>query len=293
MNQQILLSVIIPAANNQETIARAINSVKHLICEHEIIVIINNSQDGTSDIVKKIAQKDKKISLFHCSPGRSVARNVGLNKAKGKYIYFLDADDEGSLDFIKTGIDILEEAHGVTAVCSRSQVVNDNLHRTSMHLVNQRSVNGLFVRNPFMIESVIFKRVGTLIPFDESINYCEDWWFWVTNFEPSDFKTIDIISSIVHVTGKNSMANLKKVTYSELYMRLRIMKRFHKKNLSDFWKDLKLVVKYYQCSREKVEHLWTEIPGVAVVGWALAKLPLLSTISKKKLYKSGMVKNYL
>lgn len=94
----MLVSVIIPAFNSGQTIAKTIESVlRQDYSPIEIIVINDGSVDDTEKIVKGF--KDVKY-FFKENAGVSIARNFGLAHASGKYIQYLDADDllaEGKL----------------------------------------------------------------------------------------------------------------------------------------------------------------------------------------------------
>ena len=60
----------------------------------ELIIIDDGSTDNTAKVVKKYLQKDDRIKcLYQESSGVSVARNLGIRKAKGDYLAFLDSDD--------------------------------------------------------------------------------------------------------------------------------------------------------------------------------------------------------
>ncbi|MFC1771196.1 glycosyltransferase family 2 protein [Candidatus Margulisiibacteriota bacterium] len=92
MPKQVYVSVIIPVYNGKDCIQRAIKSVLAQTYKHfEIIVIDDGSIDNTSDQVK-IFPEVKLIQQKNL--GASKARNVGIELAQGKYIAFLDADDE-------------------------------------------------------------------------------------------------------------------------------------------------------------------------------------------------------
>ncbi len=86
-----VLSVIIPAYNASRTILRAIDSIQ-ANDEVEIIVVENGSTDRTYQIV----QERENVSLLQSEKGVSNARNLGIEKANGKWISFLDADDTWS-----------------------------------------------------------------------------------------------------------------------------------------------------------------------------------------------------
>ena len=90
-----VLSVIIPCYNGEKYLADAVNSVLKQPCQDlEIIIVDDGSRDASGAIADRFAQAHKNIRVFHIpNSGVSVARNVGIDQAAGRYIGFLDADD--------------------------------------------------------------------------------------------------------------------------------------------------------------------------------------------------------
>lgn len=90
----VLVSVVIPVYNSQDYISDCLDSVLSQTYESfEIIAIDDGSTDNTLDILKTY-QKKQGIKLFHIeNSGQSVARNIGIENAKGKYLIFIDSDD--------------------------------------------------------------------------------------------------------------------------------------------------------------------------------------------------------
>ncbi|MBQ6774328.1 MAG: glycosyltransferase family 2 protein [Synergistaceae bacterium] len=95
MNNNALISIIIPAYNTQEYIHRAIeSSLRQSYKNIEIIIINDGSTDETLRTAQTYADKDNRIKIFHQeNKGVSSARNHGIREARGKYITFLDSDD--------------------------------------------------------------------------------------------------------------------------------------------------------------------------------------------------------
>lgn len=92
-----LISVIIPTYNRAHIISRAIDSVlKQTYSNWELIIVDDGSEDDTEEVVRRITKKNKgKIFYFkQQNKGVSAARNLGIRKANGDYISFLDSDDE-------------------------------------------------------------------------------------------------------------------------------------------------------------------------------------------------------
>ena len=91
------VSVITPAFNAEKTIRGTIDSVLAQTYEdYEIIVVDDYSTDRTVEIVEKYATKDSRVRLIQLkeNSGAAVARNTAMKAAKGRYLAFLDSDDQ-------------------------------------------------------------------------------------------------------------------------------------------------------------------------------------------------------
>ena len=103
------LSVIIPAYNAQSTIKNCIDSIS---CKesHEIIIVDDGSKDDTGKVCDELSASDERIKVVHVKNGGvSRARNIGLEKASGDYISFVDADDTVASDYFDSMIKAAED----------------------------------------------------------------------------------------------------------------------------------------------------------------------------------------
>jgi teichuronic acid biosynthesis glycosyltransferase TuaG len=96
-DQTALVSVIIPTYRSAMYVRRAVESV--LAQSHqnfELLLIDDHSDDDTVDVCQSYADKDSRIHIHvrKENGGGAAARNDGINRAKGVYVAFLDADDE-------------------------------------------------------------------------------------------------------------------------------------------------------------------------------------------------------
>lgn len=92
---QPLISVIVPIYNGEKYLEECIESIlKQTVGDWELILVNDGSIDRTENICKKYVELDKRIVYIKQeNSGVSVARNSGIQLAKGKWITFLDADD--------------------------------------------------------------------------------------------------------------------------------------------------------------------------------------------------------
>lgn len=93
----MLVSVVIPAYNVEKYLQKCLDSVFALPLredEMEVLVIDDGSSDGTAEILAQNAEVHSNLRLFYQeNQGQSVARNLGIEEAKGDYIFFVDSDD--------------------------------------------------------------------------------------------------------------------------------------------------------------------------------------------------------
>lgn len=96
MKNSELVSVITPAFNCEKFIAEMITSVlSQTYTNWEMIIVDDCSSDKTAEIVASFQEKDSRIKYYYNTTNRGSAfsRNMALQKAKGKWIAFLDSDD--------------------------------------------------------------------------------------------------------------------------------------------------------------------------------------------------------
>lgn len=110
-NTNPLISVIIPTYNQENCICRCLDSILHQSLRSiEIIIIDDASTDQTLAICQLYSQKDPRVHVFSnaINSGQGINRNKALEKAKGKYITYVDSDDYILPDFLLHGCSILE-----------------------------------------------------------------------------------------------------------------------------------------------------------------------------------------
>lgn len=96
MSSNILISTIVPVHNTSKYLNTCIDSIlKNDYKNIEIIIIDDNSNDDSLNILKSYEKRYKNISIYHNNKtlGQSESRNIGLSHAKGDYISFIDSDD--------------------------------------------------------------------------------------------------------------------------------------------------------------------------------------------------------
>lgn len=90
-----LISIITPCFNAEKYISQTIQSVQSQSYQNwEILIVDDGSSDGSWDLLRELEKQDSRIRAFQQkNQGPAIARNAALEKARGKYVCFLDADD--------------------------------------------------------------------------------------------------------------------------------------------------------------------------------------------------------
>ena len=95
MEQEILVSVIVPCYNIEDCLVRCVDSIRRqTLRELEILLVDDGSTDGTGRLCDSFAAMDGRIRVFHKeNGGSSSARNLGIDSARGQWLGFVDSDD--------------------------------------------------------------------------------------------------------------------------------------------------------------------------------------------------------
>lgn len=93
--EKLKISVIVPVYNTLDCLERCVDSICGQTYENlEIILVDDGSTDGTGQLCDTLAKRDDRVCVYHKeNGGASSARNLGLQKAEGDYIGFVDSDD--------------------------------------------------------------------------------------------------------------------------------------------------------------------------------------------------------
>ncbi|MCR4674465.1 MAG: glycosyltransferase family 2 protein [Lachnospiraceae bacterium] len=184
------ISVVIPLYNGEKYIAKTIQNVqKQNMSDWELIICDNNSLDESKAIVEQFLD-DTRITLVTCEkPGPSAARNKGLEKVTGKYVVFMDADDDVNDSYLQTLLQSIEQEGVDMSAC-----LYDTIHHGKV--VFEHPFEPLFYTNEEMIERLfqiefyqgfIWNKMFSAdlirkynLKFDESVFYNEDRLFQVS-----------------------------------------------------------------------------------------------------------------
>jgi glycosyltransferase involved in cell wall biosynthesis len=182
------VSVIIPTYNRANLIEKAIGSVlNQTYQDFEIIVIDDGSTDNTREIIRSFKDKRVKyVKKYKKNKGSSVARNIGIKIARGKYFALLDSDDEWLPEKLDKQIKILQDGSPELGVVYSNLCYIDENGKNMNKLRNPKKEGYIYedllgenyVGPPstLLIRKECFHQVGL---FDNLLNAMEDWDMWI------------------------------------------------------------------------------------------------------------------
>jgi glycosyltransferase involved in cell wall biosynthesis len=197
--ENVIVSVIIPSYNREILIQKAIDSVmKQTFQDFEILVIDDASTDNTKEIIDSLHNNKIKYFRLEKNSGQCVARNYGIRHAKGKYVAFLDSDDEWlpeklekQIDCFSKGSDSLGAVYGRAyqkdVIRDVTSVTTDEFYRGP---VSDKFMDGFCPPTPslFMVKTDVIKECNG---FDEKLIPFVDLDMWLRISEKYEFDFVD------------------------------------------------------------------------------------------------------
>lgn len=224
MDNNVMISVIIPCYNCEKTVDRCISSVLNQTYTNiEVFAIDDGSVDRTLERLENLQKKDARIKVIHQeNEGPSAARNVGLLNAQGDYIAFVDSDDYIRQDAYELLLRKAIECSAEITIC------NYNTTYKNIPMVEHKHVlPDMMITHDEVIRNVIQQYYGgdmTGLPtlwnklyrssfikgmeFNTALYRAEDWWFNMHAFEQA--QRIATISEALYFYFQDAPGSLMK-----------------------------------------------------------------------------------
>jgi glycosyltransferase involved in cell wall biosynthesis len=265
------VSIIIPTYGRPDNLRRAIISVINQSYKNwELIVVDDNNPDTkyrtlTENVMDKFIDSDKRIIYVkhECNKNGAAARNTGLSYATGKYISFLDDDDEYCKSRIETLYDYLEKNEnrkfgGAFTGCYfkkngkvfrklRKIKSGNYLLKTLSCTFQMGSGSNIFIRREVL---------DLLVGFDESFIRHQDYEFMVRFFERYDLLGIPEMLFIRNQTNTNVPSVEKMIRVKDLYLQ---KYSYIIEKLDKTFKDYILQMNYIQIAEAALKVGWFEL----------------------------------
>jgi len=296
-------SVIMASHNAARFIEDAIQSVlSQTIDSWELVIFDDASTDGSYEIALRFSLTDQRIKVFRLDTNRGAgyARNMAVEKATGKWLAILDADDiyfpdklQRQQDFIKAynGADLVLVGSGVDNIYSNSETKVTHSYPTS----SLKLKSNLYRRAKFPPHSSLvycastFREIGG---FNVRFLRSQDYDLWLRLSEKGEFASLDmpLVQYRIHVDGisLNSCVNgfTQNMYSAAANVNFQIVKmglNSPSQNDESFAALMELVRDLYVGSRyEKANKLLQDIKSVIhgtrwlKLAWLITKNPLLS-----------------
>ncbi|MAR84740.1 MAG: glycosyl transferase [Cytophagia bacterium] len=283
MNKNPFFSVVIPTFNQDSFLKKAINSVlQQTFKDFEIIIIDNNSTDNTEETVKYFNLEN--IQYEKISNGGIIAksRNLGIKKAKGKWIAFLDSDDDwesekldkvyniiknNSADVVSTNMWIKEEGKLKRKIYKYGPF-RTNFYKILIKFGNRISTSASVVKKEFLVKyNIMFSEKSEIVT-------TEDFDFFLNiSRKNARFYFIDLPLGTHSVHQKSASSNFNKHN-----MALKHVLKDHVFNKQDF-----------EPNKNK---LWKEVEGNYNLRFVLQKIKIEKfNISNFYLLVKNLIKN--
>ncbi|XWK85820.1 MAG: glycosyltransferase [Phormidium sp.] len=247
-----LISVIIPAYNNEKTIQETIESVlRQTFTDFELIVINDGSTDRTLEIVSTI--KDPRIKVFsYSNAGGAVSRNRGFYHSSGEFIAFLDADDLWTPDKLEAQLKALQENPQAAVAYSWLNSIDEssNFLRTGNHRTENGEIYAKLYLIPF-IESgsnPLIRRQALMDigGFDESLPASQDYDLYLRLAARYEFIAVPFPQVLYRIASNSMSANVRRQEVTSLFVRERAFKESPKPlppelkqySIANFYKDI-------------------------------------------------------
>ncbi|MEO9258236.1 MAG: glycosyltransferase family 2 protein [Crocinitomicaceae bacterium] len=183
MKEAIDFTIIIPTYNRADFILNTINSV--LVQDYtnfEIIVVDDGSTDNTKELVSSI--KDSRLRYIHkINEERAVARNTGIKLSNGKYITFLDSDDNLFPNHLSEAKKFIGKHPAVQCFHQAYQIRNQLTGKINKRISKNLLANKQLIKGNLLSCNGVFvcKDIANNNLFNEnrSLTTLEDWELWL------------------------------------------------------------------------------------------------------------------
>ncbi|MCL4417954.1 MAG: glycosyltransferase [Actinobacteria bacterium] len=234
----MLVSIIIPIYNSQEHLARCLDRLQNQSYKRiEVIMVDDGSTDKSSIICANYMRGDKRFRLIQkTNGGVSSARNIGIEKANGAYIGFVDSDDYVERNMIQNLVelqkrynspDILiyncykEDLNGKSRIRPLRSEVSVLTPEVTLNLILKREYFQGYVCNKLFKADLL--QQDNKILFDEQIHVCEDLLFCCQCILASKnivYDATPYYHYVFHSNNNSIKFNYKKLTALDAYEKI-------------------------------------------------------------------------
>lgn len=230
-----LVSVIIPTFNRPQELIEAIESVRNQSFQNFEIIVVNDYGYDVSKLLNKIHDHRIIYKPHDTNKGLAAARNTGIKLARGKYIAYLDDDDQFYPDHLKLLVDFLENSEFKIAYTDGERIFfkEENSKKILINKVIEHSHDfdpiRLLINNYIPVLCIMHEKscINNVGFFDENLPVHEDWDLWIRLSRIFPFKHIKSTSCAYHtiINKSNSLTTSRQLDFIKT---MQIIYRKHK-----------------------------------------------------------------
>jgi len=214
-NDKPIVSVIIPTYNRPQKLKKSIQSVLNQNFKDLELIVVNDGGEDIGDIIQTFDDSRLRYLNHDKNKGLAAARNTGLKNARGKYLAFLDDDDEFYSNHLEVAVRNLKESEQVVYTdAKRFEFVNNREGEKELikeyvpysidYDRDKLLCGNIAPVNCFVFDSNLIDKAGY---FDEQLPVLEDWDFWIRLSKFTDFRHIEKVTTRVNWYRKESMTD--------------------------------------------------------------------------------------
>lgn len=175
------VSILIPAYNAAAFLPKCLDSVLNQTYQDlQVVIVDDGSKDNTLKVCQQYAEKDNRVEVYHQeNQGVAPTRNHLLEKVKGDYVLFVDADDWIELDMVEYLVSLATELDAEMVMCDR--VINDakpSDKKPEVNILPQEEAIKDFLYHDYFVGSLWNKLLSRSLlhneQFHRGISYGED-----------------------------------------------------------------------------------------------------------------------
>ena len=262
------ISVILPVYNAEKTLDKCLSSIlKQTYCNYELIIINDGSNDSSLDIINKYILKTNKIILINNDQniGVSRSRNLGIQKAEGEYITFIDCDDyyepnaleimyylmiEKKVDAVRFSFNRVEK-HNKQIKIYNNTYEDKVFQKTEMNIFEMDLIKNNLQAYVWLL--ITKTNIAKRVIFDENLGMMEDtlWYFYFLK----EINNIYFSNKILYnyCVNKNSASNSKEKAVRNIKNMLYLQEKYKELFYTD---KLKLTESYFTLLSVIIENIF-------------------------------------
>ncbi|MGB8951127.1 MAG: glycosyltransferase family 2 protein [Candidatus Aminicenantales bacterium] len=222
-----VVSVVLPTRDRAHLLMQSVRSVlDQTYPDFELIIVDDASADETEEVIRQLASEKVEFLRHPFVRGAAAARNSGIRMARGKYVAFLDSDDEWLPGKLERQVEVMEHSPaevGLVYTGTWREYRKKRFYIPAEPILQKEGwVYPILLRDRYlvptpaaMVRKECFTRVGV---FDENLPAKEEWDLWIRISRQYQFRYIPEPLVISHFTRESLSADRRLFIQANMYI---------------------------------------------------------------------------